>query len=158
MRIQKAMAVLARALLAATVAARQLLGIPAIRPGLRLWWESGKVRSPRTLLPVPPVANTARSRLARLRSSTSVMPPSPILRTNFRTDSGRFGMFPQLRTSPPPASATATAIVSAWTSRPTKRTLGVCDQLLSYAALRRGVLPLRGVTRDYCEWWLVASF
>src|SRR5215472_17364681 len=36
------------------------------------------------------------------------------------------------RTSPP-VSATATAIVSAWTSRPTKRTLDISDQFLSYA-------------------------
>ena len=44
--------------------------------------------------------------------------------------------FPPHRTSPA-VSATATTIVSAWTSRPTKRNLDMSDQFLSYAALRR---------------------
>src|SRR5581483_9857296 len=39
-----------------------------------------------------------------------------------RTASSRLAMLPRERTSPP-GPATATAIVSAWTSRPTKRTL-----------------------------------
>ena len=36
-------------------------------------------------------------------------------------------------------SATATAIVSAWTSRPTNSNLDMSDQFLSYAALRRWI-------------------
>jgi hypothetical protein len=39
-------------------------------------------------------------------------------------DSARFGMIPSARTSPS-GSATATAIVSAWTSRPINRTLHI---------------------------------
>jgi hypothetical protein len=56
----------------------------------------------------------------------------------FRIDSKRFGITPSERTSPP-CSATATAIVSAWTSRPTNSTLDMSDQFLSYAALRRWI-------------------
>jgi hypothetical protein len=50
--------------------------------------------------------------------------------------SGRFGIRPKDRTSPL-GSATATAIVSAWTCRPTNRILLIGPTLLSLAALRR---------------------
>src|SRR3954468_8607064 len=59
-------------------------------------------------------------------------------------------MTPNERTSPP-CSAIATAIVSAWTSRPTNSTLDMSDQFLSYAALRRWFSPTHSVTRDNCE-------
>src|SRR5215208_3099613 len=56
---------------------------------------------------------------------------------SLRTYSGRFGMTPSEATSPS-RSATATAIVSACTSRPTNRvTLRMTDSL-SHVALRHG--------------------
>src|SRR5438445_7652268 len=51
-------------------------------------------------------------------------------------------MMPRGRTSPP-GSATATAIVSAWTSSPTWRKFVVIDRLLSHVALRGSVAPDR---------------
>ena len=44
----------------------------------------------------------------------------PSLRMNLRIESSRLGIVPRLRTSPS-GSATATAIVSAWTSKPKNR-------------------------------------
>jgi len=58
----------------------------------------------------------------------------------------------------PFVSATATAIVSAWTSRPTKRTLDMSDQFLSYAALRRCFSLIHSVTHVNCESALVAPY
>jgi hypothetical protein len=52
-------------------------------------------------------------------------------------------MIPSERTSPF-ISATATAIVSAWTSNPTNRTLFMAGSH-SYVALRHGAFPLRSV-------------
>ena len=57
--------------------------------------------------------------------------------TNLRTDSHRFAITPIDRTSPS-SSATATAIVSAWTSKPTNFIL-FTDRLLSLVALRFGL-------------------
>jgi len=57
--------------------------------------------------------------------------------TNLRTDSPRFGITPTDLTSPS-CSATATAIVSAWTSKPTNFIL-FTDRLLSLVALRFGL-------------------
>src|SRR5213593_1799475 len=51
-------------------------------------------------------------------------------------------MIPRGRTSPP-GSATATAMVSAWTSSPTLRKFVDIDRLLSHVALRGSVAPDR---------------
>src|SRR3989442_2657033 len=51
-------------------------------------------------------------------------------------------MIPRGRTSPP-GSATATAMVSAWTSTPTLRKFVDIDRLLSHVALRGSVAPDR---------------
>jgi len=80
--------------------------------------------------PEPPVANTIRPERKCFTG--------PSLWTIFRINSSRFGMVHNDRTSPP-CSATATAIVPAWTSRPTNSTLDMSDQFLSYAALRRQI-------------------
>src|ERR1700716_779279 len=67
----------------------------------------------------------------------------------FRTDSSRFGMIPRLRTSPP-ASATATAIVSAWTSNPTKRNLDMSDHSFRMRLCAAGFTSSQRNPR-YCE-------
>ena len=51
-----------------------------------------------------------------------------------RIDSPRFGIVPRLRTSPS-GSATATAIVSAWTSKPKNRTFSFMTGSLPLVAL-----------------------
>src|SRR5215470_8747404 len=67
----------------------------------------------------------------------------------FRIDSSRFGIIPKLRTSPP-ASATATAIVSAWTSNPTKRTLDMSDLSFRMRLCAAGFTSSQRNPR-YCE-------
>ena len=58
---------------------------------------------------------------------------APSFLTSFRTESSRFGIIPSDLISPA-CSATATAIVSAWTSNPTNFILFI-DRLLSLVAL-----------------------
>ena len=60
------------------------------------------------------------------------------------------GSRPCERTSPP-VSATATAIVSAWTSRPTKRTLDIERPTPFVCGSAPLDSPLRSVTRAYCD-------
>src|ERR1041385_7891025 len=73
---------------------------------------------------------------------------------SFRIDSKRFGMTPIERTSPP-VSAIATAIVSACTSKPTKRILDMRPTPFVCGSAPLD-LPLRSVIRASAIWPLVA--
>lgn len=66
--------------------------------------------------------------------------------TNLLTAAGWFGMTPTLLTAPS-GLATATAIVCAWTSNPTNRTVFIAGSR-SYVALRHGSFPIRSVIHE----------
>src|SRR5712691_8682349 len=82
-----------------------------------------------------PVANTIDILLALPHNRLAVAPRLPASLLTSESDS--FGIVPRECTAPS-VSATATAIVSAWTSKPTNLTLFI-DRLLSLVALRCGL-------------------
>src|SRR6202162_2190200 len=87
-----------------------------------------------TTYPVGPASSHTRNGAA-----------GPSFFTSFRIDSDRLGITPIDRTSPS-GSATATAIVSAWTSRPINRTLLMTGSFVCGSALCS--TPTRSVTHE----------
>src|SRR5882757_5024075 len=79
---------------------RRLVDVPVFTDSIPLAWIAGQV----------PVQHVGRRAGLQNRNSST----GPSFFTNLGTDSHRFGITPIDRTSPP-SSATATAIVSAWT-------------------------------------------
>ena len=109
---------------ARAITPRQLHRIPPIglHPIARLSPAPASAPPPRTPRRAPSAANTARSPSGPPRNRPAAARPAPASSPASGSTPAGSGSSPSDRTSPV-GSATATAIVSAWTSNPTNRTL-----------------------------------